>query len=114
MVRQRSEAGHGRAGEAVHEAELGREVMKWLMVGAGDAGSDGVPARSALDDENDAIEWERLFEEEVERKRYMWIASLETIEISCNLFRVEKAVGDGNCLFYSLLRNNSAYLARQQ
>ena len=77
-------------------AGLGRHLMKRHgHGGAGEAGLDGVPARSALDDENDAIEWERLLEEEeeeeeeeVERRRDMWIASLETIEeVSHNLFR---------------------------
>ena len=56
---------------------------------------------------------EKELEAEVERKRNLWLASLKTIEVvPKSQFVFRKAVGDGNCLFYSLLQNNHRQLAQ--
>ena len=57
------------------------------------------------DGEHEDTEWEHLLEDEVER---------QTIFGSRDLFRVENAVDDSNCLFYSLLLNNNTCMTTSE
>ena len=76
-------------------------MAMWRGVDEGDADED-------VDVEGGVVGVEKELEDEVERKRNLWLASLKKIEVVA----IRKAVGDGNRLFYSLLRNNTRQLAQ--
>jgi len=94
--------GNGGAAEGTHGG--GSSVIgmaMWRGVDEGDADED-------VDVEGGVVGVEKELEDEVERKRNLWLASLKKIEVVA----IRKAVGDGNRLFYSLLRNNTRQLAQ--
>jgi len=98
---------NGGAAESYHgggSSVIGMAV--WRGVDEGDADED-------VDVEGGVVGVEKELEDEVERKRNLWLTSLKTIEVVAkSRFLFRKAVGDGNCLFYCLLRNNTRQLAQ--